>query len=194
MPSPYASDTGPPPARQGLQLQASRTKLDRTKEEPMPTSLFRRILVPHDFSPQATVALKTAAALAGEHDGSLTVLHVIVPFYVPADVPFGLAADTIPSPASYLPEQRKHLEGLVATTLGKSSTKVTCRLDIGGGSQCSLDAAGRADAIVMSTHGRSGLSHLLIGSVAEKVVRHAGVPVLTIRVPDKAARKRRKKV
>ena len=48
----------------------------------------------------------------------------------------------------------------------------------------------RADSIVMSTHGRSGLTHLLIGSVAEKVVRHATVPVLTVRVPDKAARKK----
>ena len=54
----------------------------------MPASIFRRILVPHDFSPQATVALKTAANLAREHDGTLTVLHAIVPFYVPADVPF----------------------------------------------------------------------------------------------------------
>jgi len=176
-----------------LRLRASGTKLDHTKEEPMPTSLFRRILVPHDFSPQATVALKTAAALAEEHGGSLTVLHVIVPFYVPADVPFGLAADTLPSPASFLPEQRTHLEGLVAKALGKSSTKVTCRVDIGDASQCILDAARRADSIVMSTHGRSGLTHLLIGSVAEKVVRHASVPVLTIRVPDKAARGRAKK-
>ena len=52
----------------------------------MPASLFRRVLVPHDFSPQATVALKTAARLAREHDGTLNVLHVVVPFYIPADV------------------------------------------------------------------------------------------------------------
>ena len=62
----------------------------------MPVPFFRRILVPHDFSPQATVALRAAAALAREHRGRLTVLHVIVPFYVPADVSFGLAADTLP--------------------------------------------------------------------------------------------------
>ena len=45
----------------------------------------------------------------------------------------------------------------------------------------------------MSTSGRSGLSHLLIGSVAEKVVRHANVPVLTIRVPEKAGARARAK-
>jgi universal stress protein A len=152
----------------------------------MPASLFKRILVPHDFSPQATVALKAAAGLADAHDGNLTVLHVIVPFYVPADVPFGLAADTIPSPASFIPEQRSRLEALVTKALGKTASRVTYRVDVGDASQCILDAARRADSIVMSTHGRSGLSHLLIGSVAEKVVRHATVPVLTIRVPDKS--------
>ena len=50
-------------------------------------SLFRHILVPHDFSAQATVALTTAAQLAKEHGGKLSVLYVLVPFYLPADVP-----------------------------------------------------------------------------------------------------------
>jgi universal stress protein A len=156
----------------------------------MPASLFRRILVPHDFSPQATVALKAAASLAREHDGTLTVLHVIVPFYVPADVPFGLAADTMPSPVSFIPAQREQLERVVTKALGKDAPGLTYRIDVGDAAQCILDAARRADSIVMSTHGRSGLTHLLIGSVAEKVVRHATVPVLTIRVPDKTARRK----
>ena len=155
----------------------------------MPVPFFRRILVPHDFSPQATVALRAAAALAREHSGRLTVLHVIVPFYVPADVSFGLAADTFPSPTTFVPEQRKHLETLVAKTLGEGAPPVTCRIDVGDASQCILDAARRCDSIVMSTAGRSGLSHLLIGSVAEKVVRHSRVPVLTIRVPEKKRKK-----
>ena len=158
----------------------------------MPVPFFRRILVPHDFSPQATVALRAAAALAREHQGRLTVLHVIVPFYVPADTSFGLAADTFPSPTTFVPEQRKHLEALVAKALGGGAPPVTCRIDVGDASQCILDAARRCDSIVMSTAGRSGLSHLLIGSVAEKVVRHSHAPVLTIRVPEKKKRKRKK--
>jgi len=159
----------------------------------MPASLFRRVLVPHDFSPQATVALKTAARLAREHDGTLTVLHVVVPFYMPADVPFGFAADAMPSPTTFVPEQRKHLESLVTKALGTDAPPVTYRVDVGDASQCILDAARRADSIVMSTSGRSGLSHLLIGSVAEKVVRHATVPVLTIRVPEKTGARSRAK-
>src|SRR5262245_28149008 len=159
----------------------------------MAASIFRRILVPHDFSPQATVALKTASQLARAHGGTLTVLHAVVPFYIPADVPVGLAADTIPSPTAYVPEQRKTLERLVTKALGaKAPKKVVYRVDVGDAAQCIIEAARRMDSIVMSTHGRSGLTHLLIGSVAEKVVRHATVPVLTIRVPEKqAARKKR---
>jgi universal stress protein A len=158
----------------------------------MPAPLFRRILVPHDFSPQATVALKAAARLAREHHGTLIVLHVVVPFYVPADVPFGFAADAMPSPTMFVPEQRKRLTSLVDKALGKDAPRVTYRVDVGDASQCILDAARRADSIVMSTSGRSGLSHLLIGSVAEKVVRYALVPVLTIRVPEKTSRARTK--
>src|SRR5262249_60612093 len=76
-------------------------------------SLFRHILVPHDFSDQATVALATAGRLAKEHGGKLTVLHVLVPFYMPADVPFGM-----PAPGDLIPEQRQRLERLGTETLG----------------------------------------------------------------------------
>jgi nucleotide-binding universal stress UspA family protein len=52
---------------------------------------------------------------------------------------------------------------------------------IGAPAGCILEAAHKADAIVMGTLGRSGLRHLLLGSVAERVVRHAPIPVLTVR-------------
>jgi nucleotide-binding universal stress UspA family protein len=154
----------------------------------MPASLFRRILVPHDFSPQATVALKAAARLAKQHRGKLTVLHVVVPFYLPADVPFGMAA-----PGDLVVEQRRHLERLVAKTVGRNGPRVSVRVEIGDAPQRIIDAARRADSIVMATSGRTGLAHFLIGSVAEKVVRHAAVPVLTLRVPIRKRPTRRKK-
>src|SRR4030095_7727281 len=116
----------------------------------MPASIFRRILVPHDFSPQGTVALKAAAQAPRDHEGALTVLHAIVPFYVPADVPFGLAADTIPSPSAFVPEQRKTLERVVTKALGAKAPRVTYRVEVGDAAQCILEAARRADSIVMS--------------------------------------------
>ena len=149
-----------------------------------PRSLFRHILVPHDFSEQATVALKTAGRLASEHGGRLTVLYVLVPFYMPADVPFGM-----PPPGDLVPAYQRRLERVVTKTLGRNRPPVTARVEIGEAAQRIIDAAHRADSIVMATSGRSGFSRLLIGSVAERVVRHATVPVLTLRIP---ARKRRK--
>ena len=153
----------------------------------MPRSLFRDVLVPHDFSPQATVALKAAAELARQHQGKLTVLHVVVLFYLPADAPFGMAA-----PGDLIPEQRRELERLVTRTVGKDGPPVTVRVVIGDASQRIIDAARRADSVVMATSGRGGLAHFLIGSVAEKVVRHATVPVVTRRVPIRKRRPKRK--
>lgn len=137
--------------------------------------------MPHDFSAPATRALRLAATLARAHGGRLTVLHVIVPFYVPADLPLGLGAEQLPPPASFVPEQRRRLERLVTRALGADAPPFTIAVEVGDPARCILEAARRADAIVMATAGRTGLAHLLIGSVAEKIVRHATVPVLTVR-------------
>jgi nucleotide-binding universal stress UspA family protein len=152
------------------------------------SSLFRHILVPHDFSNPATLALKTAARLAKEHGGRLTVLHVLVPFYLPADVPFGMPAE-----GDLVPEQRKQLHRLVTKALGRGGPRITIRVEVGEASQRIIDASHGADSIVMATSGRTGLAHFLIGSVAERVVRHATVPVLTLRVPMRKRREARRK-
>ncbi|TMB48311.1 MAG: universal stress protein [Deltaproteobacteria bacterium] len=68
---------------------------------------------------------------------------------------------------------------------GARAPRTRCRVVLGDPLQRILAAARDADSIVIATAGRTGLSHLLIGSVAEKVVRHAPVPVLTIRPPAK---------
>jgi len=144
------------------------------------TSLFRRILVPHDLSPSATRALALAAALAREHRGELTVLHVITPYQpvlgFPEGVTWNLREEDIITAA------RRSLEQIVARALGGARTPRTrCRVVLGDPFQRIIGAARGADSIVIATAGRTGLSHLLIGSVAEKVVRHAPVPVLSVR-------------
>lgn len=156
----------------------------------MPSRLFRRILVPHDFSDAATRALREATQLAADHGGKLTVLHVVVPFYVPTDLPLGLAADTMPAPATFVPELRKRLEAAVRKVVGPDGPAATIRVEIGNAAERILDAAQRADCVVMATHGRTGLAHLFMGSVAEKVIRHAPAPVLVLRVPAAKEKKR----
>jgi nucleotide-binding universal stress UspA family protein len=152
-------------------------------------TLFRRILVPHDFSNHATRALATAARLAAEHDGRLVVLHVITPFHPATGAPEETFA-WVPD-GDLVAGERRHLEALVARTVtGPKAPPVTCKVEIGDPFLRIVDAARHADCIVMATAGRTGLSHLLIGSIAEKVVRHSPVPVLTLR-PAKGAGKRR---
>jgi|SRR5688572_3386106 nucleotide-binding universal stress UspA family protein len=148
----------------------------------MPSTTYRRILVPHDYSAEADQALRTAAAFPGVRQ--LVVLHVVEPFYGPADP---IYAAMVPTPESLVPEQRRLLERRVGKVLGRRGGNATVRVLVGNAANEIVKAAAGANLIVMPTTGRTGLKHILIGSVAERVVRLSPVPVLTMRV---AARRR----
>jgi len=149
--------------------------------------VFRRILVPHDFSHHADHALKLAADLV-EAKGSLVVMHAIVPFTPITDLPPGGISAYV-SPAELVDGARQQLERITARVLkGRKRPKLTLKVEIGDPYQRIVANARGADAIVMTTAGRTGLPHLLIGSVAEKVVRHSPIPVLTLR--PRAGRRR----
>jgi universal stress protein A len=146
-------------------------------------TVFRRILVPHDFSSHADHALRVAADLAETHDGKITLLHVVTPFYSGPGYPTQSEIAWTP-PDEIAGERRRRLERLVRELLGPTrARRVHCRATLGEALPAILDAAKDADSIVIATLGRTGLSRLLIGSVAEKVVRHASIPVLTVQAP-----------
>ena len=158
--------------------------------------LFRTVLVPQDFSRYATDALRVAAQLAATAKGRVIVLHAIAPVQpligVSPMAPAEWMPVEIPGP-DVVRAERRRLESLVRRTVsGRGAPRVACRVVVADPFQAILDARG-ATAIVMATLGRTGLPHLLVGSVAEKVVRHAPVPVLTIRarVSRRAAGRRR---
>jgi nucleotide-binding universal stress UspA family protein len=159
----------------------------------MSSTLFRRILVPHDFSKPADRALKEAVALARAHGGRLIVHHAITPFYLPGDPRFGKSIDGIPNAASFIPELSGRLERNVAKAVAKTRVRYRVHVTVGDPAAQLLEAARHADCVVMSTHGRSGLAHFILGSVAEKLVRHSPVPVLTLRVQPTAARSSEKR-
>jgi nucleotide-binding universal stress UspA family protein len=146
----------------------------------MATLEFRRILCPVDFSPASAGALQAAAALAVRHDAELTLLHVdTVPGSTIPEAVLGLP----PTLASDLsaPADRPLLEWKArAEALG--ARRVQALRSVGSPAQEIVEMAGHDgfDLIVVGTHGRTGLGHLIIGSVAEEVVRHAGCPVLTL--------------
>jgi nucleotide-binding universal stress UspA family protein len=138
---------------------------------------IRKILCPTDFSDSAQAAFELACALARDYQASLVVLHVTPP-------PSAYAVDgiAIPIPVEEPYELRARLVQLYPVDPG---VEVDYRiLDGDAGDQIVHTArAAKVDVIVMSTHGRSGFTRLLMGSVAESVMRHAPCPVLTVRGP-----------
>ena len=153
--------------------------------EAITSRLFRRILVPHDFSDHATRGLVIAAGLAGA-DGTITVLHAMTPVYSAMGGP---AADLAWAPTpEMVADVKQQLARLCARALGPAAaSRLRLRVVLADPLTAILGAARSADVIVMTTLGRTGLGHLLMGSVAEKVVRHATIPVLTVH-PKTAAR------
>lgn len=142
---------------------------------------FKHILVPTDFGDAAKRALEMAADLANQFGGSLSVLHA---YEIP--LPLGAYPGIPPLPAEYSVTFRdaaqRRLDEAVAE-IRKHVPAAKGVLACGVPWEEILNAAGRerATLIVMGTHGRKGLKHALLGSVAEKVVRLSPVPVLTVR-------------
>jgi nucleotide-binding universal stress UspA family protein len=151
---------------------------------------FRRILVPHDFSDAATEALRVAADLAAIHGGRITLLHVLTPFYSGPGYPTQEEIAWTP-PAEMARARERRLAVLAREVLGPRARRVTCRAVIGEAAPSILAAARGADVIVMTTLGRGGLARFFIGSVAEKVVRYARIPVLTVPAPERRRPARR---
>ena len=140
-----------------------------------------KILHPTDFSECAAKAEAMAVDLATKLDGEIVLLQVLVetPLY-------GEGLLNMPTVQDVYDAQRKWSEealGARANDLRKRGIKVSRRVQTGAPFEEIIKIAEeeRADLIVMGTHGRAGLSHLLLGSVAERVVRLATCPVLTVR-------------
>ena len=145
---------------------------------------FTRILVPTDFSAPSDAALATAKDLAAQFGASLHVVHVL-------EDPYAIAAYSADA-LGYLPpgikeswqrEAEKRFETLL-TPAERARFKVTTTVLFSGSAAKEIvehAQSNNIDLIVMGTHGRGGVAHLLLGSVTERVVRTALCPVLTMR-------------
>jgi nucleotide-binding universal stress UspA family protein len=149
----------------------------------------KKILVPTDFSEGSEPAVQYAAMMARVLKAHLCLVHVIQPYAYAMTETFNVvdhysALKAIAEPL--LDQARKGLQ--------KAGVSVETDLLSGVAHREILKAARRikADLIVMGTHGRSGVDHLLLGSVAEKVVRLSPCPVLTVRTAAKAAGAKKK--
>jgi len=144
-----------------------------------------RILCPVDFSESSEHALHYAFAFAETYQAELILMHVMD--YAALDVPdfpsaVEFSADTIQQIREVC---EKRLQEVVAREQAKS-IRVSSRL-VSGTPAYEIVQAARdetADLIIIGTHGRTGLSRVLMGSVTEKVIRKAPCPVLTVKVPQ----------
>jgi len=146
--------------------------------------MFKKILCPVDFSEFTDEILSYAEIIAKRFDSELHLIHVIpnLSYFTPYE--------------SFLtPENLVAIERNIEGEVGKDFDKITKKLDFpfkriiktGVTSVEIIDYIKQQgiDLVVMGTHGRSGIEHLLIGSVAEKVVRKSPCPVLTVRPKSK---------
>lgn len=145
---------------------------------------FTRILVPTDFSAPSEAALATAKEMATRFGASLHLVHVL-------EDPYAIAAYSA-DVMGYLPpgikdswerEAERHLSALL-TPAERAQFRATTTVLFSGSAAISIVEHARdhhMDLIVMGTHGRGGVAHLLLGSVTERIVRTANCPVLTVR-------------
>lgn len=149
---------------------------------------LRTILHPTDLSDPSENAFRVARMIARESDAKLVVLYVAYPELTAPPVVYSELGNSF-----MLPEDRHDLLAHVKSQLHDrferdSDVRVETRLAEGDAADEILRLAEElpCDLIVMGTHGRSGLDRLLMGSVAESVLRRAGCPVLTVKSPSKA--------
>ena len=149
-------------------------------------SEYRKFLVPYDFSSHARVALKTALDLARRLGADLHLVHVIhIPPYVYHGGVYGEAPPPIDTSSMRDAAARSLAE--IANEVSSGPCKVELHVVEGAGVAEALQRAAEdlgADLIVMGTHGRTGLAHVFLGSVAERTLRRAPCPVLTVRATD----------
>ncbi|MBI3879932.1 MAG: universal stress protein [Verrucomicrobia bacterium] len=141
---------------------------------------IRKIMVPLDFSEPSHQALRYARVFAEQFGASITLIHVVEPMLYPAELGYvPLATEDLDE--KRMEEIRGRLDAL-AKDLGKTvKADTVLRLGRSWREICDAAKAADTDLLIIATHGYTGIKHALLGSTAERVVRHAPCPVLIVR-------------
>jgi len=146
---------------------------------------IKKVLVPIDFSDYSKSALKYAADFAQKFNAEMILIYVVEPVIYPPDFSMGQIA--IPSiNTEWDMKAKEELDKLADTEISNSITVKTI-IKTGKPFIEVIETASEEDVdiIIIASHGHSGMEHILFGSTAEKVVRKAPCPVLTLREPKK---------
>jgi nucleotide-binding universal stress UspA family protein len=152
--------------------------------EPVPELIGGRIVVGVDDSAQAAAALRWALAEAALREASVEVVHTWSPPM--SALPFGATLSVPIDDVAVDATARKHVEEMVAEALATSpdpSVPVQVTILPGTPALTLVEVAADADLVVVGSHGRTGLSRLVLGSVAMAVVQHAPCPAVVVRTP-----------
>ncbi|MBM4361058.1 MAG: universal stress protein [Deltaproteobacteria bacterium] len=154
---------------------------------------LRHFLVATDFSPCSEAALREALTLAARTGARVDVLHVwSAPYFGPG---YGYDGAPVLEPAAHASLFDKirenavaEMQAFLARVPAPPGVALTSRIESGDPARKLLESveAERPDLVVIGTHGRTGARRWLIGSVAERVVRHSPAPVLTVPAPADA--------
>lgn len=153
------------------------------------TRTISRILVPTDFSAASELALDYATTMADRFGASVHLLHVVEDPFVAGALGTEVYIGASPSVRDTLIDQAAERLARLVAPPDRERLHVTSEVRVGFPAESIRDVAQerQCDLILMGTHGRTGMAHLLLGSVAEKVVRQAPCPVMTVRSQAEAA-------
>lgn len=152
-----------------------------------PSLKLKRILAPIDFSADSEKAQKYALRLAQQFGAQVVLLHVTEPLAYTGDyMPPDAMANWDASALQKANEKITAAEKALAAAAGERTITADTAVRTGIAHDEIVQAAQtlEADLIVISTHGRTGLRHILMGSTAERVVRHAPCPVFVVRAKE----------
>ena len=164
-------------------------KARKRQSSPQPLK-FRRILVPSDFSGFSRQALSCAVPLAREYGAKISLVHVVPPTILAAPMPGGgpysgsyvpISSDIMMVEVNAVRAAKTQLDKLAAQLVPDDLRD--CKAVRVGNAAYEVVSAAKAlksDLIVLSAHGQSRLKHIVLGSTAERIVRHASCPVLTV--------------
>ena len=146
---------------------------------------IKKVLVPIDFSDYSKFALKYAVDFAQKFSAEMILVYVVEPVIYPPDFSMGQIA--IPSVNTEWDIKAKEELDKLANSEIPDGVKVKTIIKTGKPFLEVIETAAEEDTdlIIIATHGHSGMEHILFGSTAEKVVRKAPCPVLTLREPNK---------
>jgi universal stress protein A len=149
------------------------------------TMQIRTILVPTDFSEYAEYAFPWALQMAAGWQAKLILFHAVVPISPLAFPDSVYLPELQRMEADILADAEKRMAECVKKAQGSSAIIVETRVVVGEpvSEICQAVRREEADLVIMGSHGRTGLAHVLLGSVAERVIRHASCPVLVARKP-----------